>query len=30
LVGAAAPDFCAQAVYDQEFMEITLSKYKVS
>ena len=29
LVGAAAPDFSAQAVFDQEFMDITLSQYKV-
>lgn len=28
LVGNQAPDFKAQAVYDQEFMEVTLQKYK--
>ncbi len=28
LVGSAAPDFKAQAVYDQEFMEVQLSKYR--
>jgi alkyl hydroperoxide reductase subunit AhpC len=28
LVGSHAPDFKAQAVFDQEFMEISLSKYK--
>lgn len=28
LVGFPAPDFKAQAVYDQEFMEVSLSKYK--
>ncbi|KAG2437538.1 hypothetical protein HYH02_011181 [Chlamydomonas schloesseri] len=28
LVGSVAPDFKAQAVFDQEFQEITLSKYR--
>jgi hypothetical protein len=28
LVGSAAPDFKATAVFDQEFMDITLSQYK--
>lgn len=28
LVGGPAPDFKAQAVYDQEFMEVKLSNYK--
>jgi peroxiredoxin (alkyl hydroperoxide reductase subunit C) len=28
LVGSAAPDFKAQAVFDQEFVELTLSQYK--
>lgn len=28
LVGSVAPDFKAQAVYDQEFMEVSLSKYR--
>lgn len=28
LVGSKAPDFKAQAVYDQEFIEVSLSKYK--
>ena len=27
LVGLPAPDFTAEAVYDQEFMEVTLSSY---
>ena len=29
LVGSAAPDFKAEAVYDQEFQTISLSQYKV-
>jgi alkyl hydroperoxide reductase subunit AhpC len=29
LVGSQAPDFAATAVYDQEFMDIKLSQYKV-
>ena len=29
LVGNVAPDFTAQAVFDQEFMEISLSQYRV-
>ena len=29
LVGNKAPDFSAQAVYDQEFIDITLSQYRV-
>jgi peroxiredoxin (alkyl hydroperoxide reductase subunit C) len=29
LVGNEAPDFTAEAVYDQEFQTITLSQYKV-
>ena len=29
LVGSAAPDFTAQAVLDQEFVDMTLSQYKV-
>eukprot|EP00798_Chlamydomonas_sp_ICE-L_P022823 gene22823-29994_t len=28
LVGSAAPDFTAQAVFDQEFLEVKLSNYK--
>lgn len=28
LVGNIAPDFSAQAVYDQEFIDITLSQYR--
>ncbi len=28
LVGSHAPDFKAQAVFDQEFMELSLSKYR--
>ncbi len=28
LVGSVAPDFKAQAVFDQEFMEVSLSKYR--
>ena len=28
LVGSAAPDFKAQAVFDQEFVETTLSQYR--
>ncbi len=28
LVGAVAPDFKAQAVFDQEFVEVQLSKYR--
>ncbi len=28
LVGSKAPDFKAQAVVDQEFVEVSLSKYK--
>lgn len=28
LVGAKAPEFTAQAVFDQEFQEISLSQYK--
>lgn len=28
LVGSAAPDFKAQAVFDQEFKEVSLSSYK--
>lgn len=28
LVGSHAPDFKAQAVYDQEFVEVSLSKYR--
>ena len=30
LVGNIAPDFSAQAVYDQEFVDITLSQYRVN
>ena len=30
LVGNEAPDFLAQAVFDQEFVEVSLSQYKVS
>lgn len=30
LVGNEAPDFLAQAVFDQEFIEVSLSQYKVS
>ena len=30
LVGNEAPDFMAQAVFDQEFVEVTLSQYRVS
>lgn len=29
LVGNKAPDFSAQAVFDQEFIDITLSQYRV-
>ena len=29
LVGNIAPDFSAQAVFDQEFIDITLSQYRV-
>jgi len=29
LVGNSAPEFSATAVFDQEFMDITLSQYKV-
>lgn len=29
IVGNPAPGFTAQAVYDQEFMEVTLDQYKV-
>ena len=29
LVGNAAPDFTATAVFDQEFVDIKLSQYKV-
>lgn len=29
LVGNPAPGFTAQAVFDQEFMELSLSQYKV-
>ena len=29
LVGNAAPDFKATAVFDQEFVDVTLSQYKV-
>ena len=29
LVGSAAPDFTAQAVLDQEFVDISLSQFKV-
>lgn len=28
LVGNVAPDFTAQAVFDQEFIEVQLSKYR--
>lgn len=28
LVGSKAPEFKAQAVFDQEFQEVSLSKYK--
>ena len=28
LVGNVAPDFTAQAVFDQEFQEISLSSYR--
>jgi len=28
LVGGPAPDFKAQAVFDQEFIDVTLSQYK--
>lgn len=28
MVGTAAPDFKAQAVVDQEFVELTLKKYR--
>lgn len=28
LIGGKAPDFTAPAVFDQEFMDVTLSKYK--
>ena len=30
LVGNEAPDFLAQAVFDQEFVEVSLSQYRVS
>lgn len=30
LVGNEAPDFVAEAVYDQEFQTISLSQYRVS
>ena len=30
LVGGEAPDFTAEAVYDQEFQTVTLSQYRVS
>ena len=29
-MGNEAPDFMAQAVFDQEFVEVTLSQYRVS
>lgn len=29
LVGGEAPDFTAEAVYDQEFQTVTLSQYRV-
>ena len=29
LVGTEAPDFVAEAVYDQEFQTISLSQYRV-
>ena len=29
LVGNVAPDFKATAVFDQEFVDVTLSQYKV-
>ncbi len=29
LVGGEAPDFTAEAVYDQEFQTVTLSHYRV-
>ena len=30
LVGGEAPDFTAEAVYDQEFQTVTLSQYRVT
>ena len=30
LVGGEAPDFTAEAVYDQEFQTVTLSQYRVA
>jgi len=30
LVGSEAPDFIAEAVYDQEFQTISLSQYRVT
>lgn len=30
LVGSQAPDFTATAVFDQEFVDTTLSQYRVS
>ena len=30
LVGGEAPDFTAEAVFDQEFQTVTLSQYRVT
>lgn len=30
LVGSEAPDFIAEAVFDQEFQTLSLSQYRVS
>ena len=30
LVGSTAPDFSATAVFDQEFIDVKLSQYRVS